>query len=197
MHYRNMFRFKRINTYPKRGRRRRGVAVLLPWIFVSGIAAGTALPIRAWLGLPPTLERSATQRRFDETWQQAAVSGTRHSVEVLRILDGDTFEARVLLWPDLVKVTRVRLRGIDAAEMNSACSEEHRLAVAATDALRTLLAEGEVTIFNLGPDKYAGRVVADAATTHTPSISAALLGTGLVRAYQGGRRHSWCANASR
>ena len=37
------------------------------------------------------------------------------------------------------------------------------MAEAATGALRALLGEGGVTIFNIGPDKYAGRVVADAA----------------------------------
>ena len=33
------------------------------------------------------------------------------------------------------------------------------MAEAATGALRALLGEGDVRIFNIGPDKYAGRVV--------------------------------------
>ena len=41
-------------------------------------------------------------------------------------------------------------------------------------------------------DKYGGRVVANAATRATPDISEALLKTGLVRPYDGGRRESWC-----
>ena len=35
------------------------------------------------------------------------------------------------------------------------------MAEAAGSALRGLLDEGEVTIYNIGPDKYQGRVVAD------------------------------------
>ena len=51
------------------------------------------------------------------------------------------------------------------------------MAEAAGDALNRLLREGGVTIFNIGPDKYPGRVVADVATKRTPSVSAALLGS--------------------
>ena len=61
-------------------------------------------------------------------------------------------------------MTRVRLRGIDAPELKAACAEELRLAEAATAALRDLLRQGEVAIYNIGPDKYQGRVVADVAT---------------------------------
>jgi hypothetical protein len=58
--------------------------------------------------------------------------------------------------------------------------------------LRALLEEGEVTIYNIGPDKYNGRVVADAATRQTADISAALLAGGFARSYGGGRRGGWC-----
>jgi endonuclease YncB( thermonuclease family) len=89
-------------------------------------------------------------------------------------------------------VTRVRLRGIDAPELKAACAEEWRMAQAASGALRKLLAEGDVTIFNIGPDKYNGRVVADAATRQTPNVSDALLAAGQVRRYNGGHRGGWC-----
>jgi endonuclease YncB( thermonuclease family) len=129
------------------------------------------------------------------SWSREGNPGVRHSVEVMRVLDGDTFEARVHLWPGLEMVTRVRLRGIDAPEMKGVCAEELRMAEAAGDALRTLLADGEVAIFNIGPDKYNGRVVADAATRRTPSVSSALLASAHARQYQGGKRGGWCAAA--
>ena len=91
----------------------------------------------------------------------------RHPVDVIRTIDGDTFEARVHLWPGLDLTTRVRLRGIDAPELKASCPQELQMAEAASDALRGLLGEGEVTIFNIGPDKYNGRVVADVATRQT------------------------------
>ena len=68
------------------------------------------------------------------------------------------------------------------------------MAQAARTALVQLLAEGGVTIFNVGPDKYNGRVVADVATRATPNISAALIAAGQGRPYSGGRRAGWCLN---
>ena len=100
-------------------------------------------------------------------WKRAGNPDVRHPVDVVRTIDGDTFEARVHLSPGLDLTTRVRLRGIDAPELKAACPQELRMAEAASDALRGLLGEGEVTIFNIGPDKYSGRVVADVATRRT------------------------------
>jgi endonuclease YncB( thermonuclease family) len=68
------------------------------------------------------------------------------------------------------------------------------MAEAATVALRALLGDGGVTIANIGPDKYAGRVVAEVATRRTGNVSAALLASGHVRSYGGGHRNGWCAN---
>jgi endonuclease YncB( thermonuclease family) len=93
-------------------------------------------------------------------------------------------------------MTRVRLRGIDAPELKAACPEELRLAEAATDALRNLLRQGEVAIYNIGPDKYQGRVVADVATRSTGNVSAALVGAGHARSYDGGHRAGWCGSAA-
>ena len=98
-----------------------------------------------------------------------------HPAEVMRVIDGDTFEARVHLWPGLDVTTRVRLRGIDAPEFKARCDEERVKAEAARDALRAMLDQGEVGISRVMLDKYGGRVVADASTRATPDVSAALL----------------------
>jgi len=55
-----------------------------------------------------------------------------------------------------------------------------------------MLSEGGVTIGRIDFDKYGGRVVASVATRGTPDISDALLKAGVVRAYDGGRRETWC-----
>lgn len=177
---------------------------LLGLIFVAGVAAGTVIPIRDHLPwtrpsvVPPSSPASnRAQPPAPLTWSRDGNSGVRHSVDVVRVVDGDTFEARVHLWPGLEMTTRVRLRGIDAPEMKGACAEEFRMAEASSEALRALLADGEVAIFNIGPDKYNGRVVADAATRRTPSVSGALLASGHARQYQGGRRGGWCTAAMR
>ncbi len=125
-------------------------------------------------------------------WRRAGNSSVRHPVDVLRTIDGDTFEARVHLSPGLEPTTRVRLRGVDAPELKAACAQELELAEAAGAALRGLLGEGGVAIYNIGPDKYNGRVVADVATRRTDNVSAALLAAGHARGYRGGHRNSWC-----
>ena len=118
-------------------------------------------------------------------WRHAGNPDERHPVDVLRTIDGDTFEARVHLSPGLDMTTRVRLRGIDAPELKAACPQELRMAKAATGA------------YNIGADKYQGRVVADAATKRTDNVSAALVAAGHVRSYSGGHRGGWCATAGR
>jgi micrococcal nuclease len=115
-----------------------------------------------------------------------------YPAEVVRVLDGDTFEARVRVWPGMEATTRVRLRGIDAPEMKARCDDERVRAVAARDALARMLAEGTVGITNVGQDKYGGRVDADVSTGNTANVSGALLDLGVARRYDGGRRDGWC-----
>ena len=110
------------------------------------------------------------------------------------MIDGDTFEARVHVWPGIDITTRVRLRGIDAPELGGArCAEERTKAEAAREALLTMLSEGDVAVLRVGLDKYGGRVLADATTRATPDVSAAMLAKGLARPYTGGRREGWCS----
>jgi len=108
------------------------------------------------------------------------------------VIDGDTFEARVRVWPGLEVDTKVRLRGIDAPELHARCTDEHVKAEAARAALETLLADGWVAISQVGIDKYGGRVDAAVASRSTADVSAALLSGGFARSYEGGRRGSWC-----
>ncbi len=115
-----------------------------------------------------------------------------YPADVLRVIDGDTFEARVRVWPGLDVDTKVRLRGVDAPELHARCADEYVKAQAAHAALETILAEGEVAISRVGIDKYGGRVDAAVATRSTADVSAALLNGGWARSYDGGRRKSWC-----
>jgi endonuclease YncB( thermonuclease family) len=118
---------------------------------------------------------------------------TAHPAEVLRVLDGDTFEARVHLWPGLDITTRVRLRGIDAPEFKARCVEERIKAEASRNALKAILDQGEVGIMRVRLDKYRGRVIADASTRASVDVAAALLSAGHVRRYAGARREGWCS----
>ena len=169
---------------------RHGVRALLAGlIFVAGLLAGAMLE-------PVTASRGAGPRAADDPMEQRTFEPVparlAHAAEVLRVIDGDTFEARVRLWPGLDVTTRVRLRGIDAPELKARCDDERTQAEAARDALRTILDQGEVRIAHVVPDKYGSRVVADAFTRTTPDVSAALLETGVARRYGVARRDGWC-----
>jgi endonuclease YncB( thermonuclease family) len=158
-----------------------------------------ALTFALGLGVGATI-RPITASRVEPmpaaaTLARSAPSATvrmAHPAEVLRVIDGDTFEAKVNLWPGLDITTKVRLRGIDAPEMKARCGEERVKAEAARDALRSILDQGEVGVSRVTLDKYGGRVDADASTASTPDVGGALLNAGWARRYNGGRRESWC-----
>jgi endonuclease YncB( thermonuclease family) len=138
--------YERINTHQtsyrsfSKGPWRRRFSATLPWVFVLGVAAGTMLPVRHWVHGP--LPHAADSVRSDSpaardaeiVWKRAGNPDVRHPVGVIRTIDGDTFEARVHLWPGLDLTTRVRLRGIDAPELKASCPQELQMAEAASDA---------------------------------------------------------------
>lgn len=168
-------------------------------LFGLGLAAGAWLrPAATAQGATPAVTAPAA---VNETSPVAAADtplahrldpNIVYPIDVLRIIDGDTFEARVRVWPGLDVDTKIRLRGVDAAELHARCDSELAQAQAARVALARILGEGGVTISRVGVDKYGGRVDATIATRNTADVSAALLSGGFTRAYDGGRRGSWC-----
>jgi endonuclease YncB( thermonuclease family) len=132
----------------------------------------------------PAASGAANARRLD--------ASLAYPAEVIRVIDGDTFEARVAVWPGLYVDTKVRLRDIDAPELHARCADELSKAQAARAALESMLAAGGVTISRVGLDKYGGRVDAAVATRDSADVSAALLNGGWARSYDGGRRGTWC-----
>lgn len=111
---------------------------------------------------------------------------------VVRVIDGDTFEADAHVWPGHTVRVAVRIRGIDAPEMRSRCADEKTAALRARNALSGIIGGGAVTLADITGDKYYGRVVADVSTEGGGSVSSALLRLALVRAYAGGRRVPFC-----
>jgi endonuclease YncB( thermonuclease family) len=142
--------------------------------------------------LLPHPKSAPAYRSYGDGGRQALANTRVYAAEVVRIIDGDTFVARMRTGPGGEVETRVRLRSIDAAELHARCSKELRLALAARAALQRLLAEGSVMLSHVGPDKYPGRIDANVATRSTNDISAAMLSGGFARAYDGGRRGTWC-----
>jgi micrococcal nuclease len=170
-----------------------GGVLMLAAIFGLGLATGATLhphglaETKAFAAAMPDREPAPElpiARRLD--------SSIVYPAEVLRVIDGDTFEARVRVWPGLDVDTKIRLRDVDAAELHARCAGELAQAQAARTALETLLAEGGIAISRVGIDKYGGRVDAAVSTRNTADVSAALLNGGYARSYNGGKRGSWC-----
>jgi micrococcal nuclease len=84
--------------------------------------------------------------------------------EVVRVIDGDTFEVQVEIWPTVSATVAVRLRGFDAPEIfHPACDDERLQGTLAKGVMEDLLPVGQATVLeDVGPDSFAGRVVANA-----------------------------------
>ena len=183
-----MFLSGESQALPRRG----GVLLLLAMAFAAGLALGVFMEPgnpRRQVDEPAhtgSVERAAVPE------SQGAVLRTGYPAEVLRVFDGDTFEARVRIWPGHDVTTKVRLRSIDTPEMKARCEDERVMANAARDMLVRLLAEGTVAISQVGLDKYGGRVDAEVSTAKTADVGKALVGAGLARNYNAGKRQSWC-----
>jgi micrococcal nuclease len=71
--------------------------------------------------------------------------------QLVRILDGDTFEARVDIWLDIQLTVLVRLRGINAPETACQCEQECQQASLATAALERLAEDASGARLPTGP----------------------------------------------
>lgn len=177
-------------------RRHGGFVMAAAAMFVAGLFAGAMVRPALTPSLSVPVARAEAGRR--EPVRSAGTAGQRldarivYPAEVLRVIDGDTFQARVRVWPGLDVDTKVRLRNIDAPELHARCADEEAKAQAARAALAAILAEGEVAVSLVGIDKYGGRIDAVVSTRNTADVSAALLNGGWARSYNGGRRGSWC-----
>ena len=112
--------------------------------------------------------------------------------ELVEVIDGDTFRARVDIWLGQSVTVKVRLKGVDTPEMNGKCAAEKKLARQAKDFAENWLRKNQVQLVNVHYGTYAGRVLATAQIKNGDSLSAALLAENLAKPYRG-RRAKWCA----
>ncbi|AKI02921.1 micrococcal nuclease-like nuclease [Hoeflea sp. IMCC20628] len=132
-----------------------------------------------------TLAASNTAWAVENQWR--SIPGPV-SVQVIRIIDGDTLEVDAHPWPGHAVRVSVRLRGIDTPERRSRCSTERLAADHARNELERLVSGfPTVELINVSGGKYYGRVLADL-KAGTRDVAAAMLESGLARPYQGGKR---------
>ncbi|QLP97109.1 MAG: thermonuclease family protein [Rhodoblastus sp.] len=147
---------------------------------------------------PAPQDVDASPSRVAEAGRRARFPGP-YPAHVVRIVDGDTFQARVAIWFGQEIETLVRLRGVDAPERAARCATEADGADRAAQALADLLSAGRVSLVGVTGDKYFGRVVADVVVSAPDGgfppteVGPALLAQGVARRYDGGRREGWCA----
>ncbi len=115
-----------------------------------------------------------------------------YQARILRVIDGDTVEARVGVWIGQEIVTKVRLRGVDAPELGGGCASSRGLAEQARARLEGLLGNAPVVLSEIGPDRYFGRVLARLTVASGAEAGETLHREGLARRYRGGRREGWC-----
>lgn len=117
-----------------------------------------------------------------------------YPAEVLRVLDGDSFEARVRIWLDQDVTVVVRIAGIDTAELDAPCASARIQGAAARAFVAARLQDADVTLKDVGRDKFGGRVVARVTLGEGGDLAEALLAAGLARPYRA-RRPDWCGSA--
>jgi len=117
------------------------------------------------------------------------------TVEVIRIIDGDTIVVRAHPWLGVFIEAHVRLAGIDAPELRGRCDGETALAGRARDRLAELLAGGVARLDDIRHDKYGGRVRARVFDAGGLDVGEVLVAAGLARSYHGERRRSWCSES--
>ena len=116
------------------------------------------------------------------------------SFEVLQVIDGDTFRARVPIWLDQTVTVKIRLSGVDTPDMKGKCPAEMARAKLARDFAVTWLQQDDLRLVNVRYGTYAGRVLATAQTAEGVTLSQALLQAELAQPYRG-RRAQWCGAA--
>lgn len=115
------------------------------------------------------------------------IAGTIHA-EVLSVRDGDTLTVKAHIWPDIEAHAVIRLRDIDAPELNAPCHSARILAQHAHERLQELAGK-QVQLANLADGLY-GRKVADVLDMEGNNIATQLVAEGLARPAK--KRLDWC-----
>lgn len=130
----------------------------------------------------------------------AAESGKRTVIagpvtaEVLRVIDGDTILVAAKPWPQQTMEVYVRLRGIDAPELKSACAATREAGLQARAALASLTSDqDQIQLTQISGDKYFGRVVADISLSDGRNPAQEMLSAGYVSPYDGGSKTKACS----
>jgi len=112
--------------------------------------------------------------------------------KVARVVDGDTLEIEVEVWPGLTARSRVRLAGVNAPESRGKISDCERDAGKRATAFTREWVEqpGALTVVLSAQDKYGRPLVH--VRRDAEDLGVALIAAGLAHRYDGGKRGAWC-----
>ena len=114
----------------------------------------------------------------------------QYGANVVHVHDGDSFTANIKFGDGDVRRERVRVRNIDAPEIEGACAFETQKAQQSKKALSELILRTQVMLKDIGTDKYE-RTLAIVTTDDGINVADALIQSRDVRVYRG-YKESWC-----
>jgi len=139
----------------------------------------------------------------------AAVTFGPYDLDNVRVIDGETIEGTVNVWPGVTTNSSIRLKGVDTPEIHAkficttltspACAVEktrvdceRALALEAKHFVEVTLQNAKVVVTSITPDKFAGRYDATVLVNGV-DLGSLLIASQFGRAYSGGKRGVWCA----
>ena len=126
-----------------------------------------------------------------------------YDAKLVRVVDGDTIELGVELWPGLIQRVNIRLDGINTPEKRINTKKikdqgrrdraicEKTAGIAAAEFTQAFVGKGSITVDGVRNGKFAGRVLGNVFVDGN-SLADALLASGHARLYDGGKRQPWC-----
>lgn len=128
---------------------------------------------------------------------------TSYEAQVLRVIDGDTIEVQIELFPGLIRKVKMRERDLDTAESryvgkgSAQCEREKEIGLQTKELVKSHLPPGTVIgVRNVSGGKYFGRAVGDMLLKvdgKVVDLGDWLIGQGLAVHYDGGtKRKAWC-----
>tara|TARA_B100000035_G_scaffold41173_1_gene30948 strand:- start:551 stop:913 length:363 start_codon:yes stop_codon:yes gene_type:complete len=109
-----------------------------------------------------------------------------YTATLIGCYDGDTCKVKFDNAPDILAEQTFRFEGFDTPEIRGKCQEEKDLAKLAKEETLNYMQTVGVVYSDGDRGKY-GRLL-----VKTPDLQESLIEKGLARAYDGGKRKSWC-----
>lgn len=136
---------------------------------------------------------------FSATLAHGQLSVIQGPVEadVVRVVDGDTIDVKVMAWPDQAVWESIRIRGLDTPEIRGKCQAEKDLAQAAKKYLASMIEAqaGRVRLSVVGCNAAEGggfgRCLANV-SAGSVSVAEDMIERGLARENHGQDRGPWC-----